>query len=82
MVDVGDVAVLLQPLLVRLRAVGGVGPHRRAGVAAIEHVAELRPVIGRGAGDVPSADEAVAAIDGGMLGWTAPDGIECATMRS
>ena len=42
-VDVGEVAVLLQPRLVLLRAIGGVGPHCRAGVILVQHIAELRP---------------------------------------
>ena len=54
-------------LTIRLGAIGGICPNHRAGIAAIEHVAELGAVIGRGAGDVPAADEAVLAVDPGVV---------------
>jgi len=64
--DVRDVAVLHQ-IVIRLRSVGGVGPHGRASIAAGENVAKLRPVLGRCAGDVPPWDEAVSAINRGVV---------------
>lgn len=42
LMDVTDVAVLLQPLLVLFRAIGRVGPDSRTGVGAVEDIAKLR----------------------------------------
>lgn len=62
LVDVRDVAVLLQPLLVLFRAIGRVGPDSRTGVGALEDIAKLRAVIGRRARDVPAADVTLPTI--------------------
>lgn len=46
LVDVKDLAVLLQPLLVLLQAIGRVGPDSRTGVGAVEDIAKRRAVLG------------------------------------
>jgi len=56
----------LQPGLVDLRAVGGVGPTIGGGVVGGDDLAQHRAVVPSRAGHGPAADEAEGAIDGDM----------------
>lgn len=63
-VDAADEAVLGQELLVDLRPIGRVGPHRAGGVGLVEQpLAEPRALVSRGVAGVPTTDQAVLAID-------------------
>src|SRR5690625_3664125 len=66
-VDLAAEAVPLHEGLVGGGAIGAVGPDRRAGVGGVEQPAPQHPaVVPAGVGHVPSADEAVPAVDAGM----------------
>src|SRR5215210_3480079 len=66
-VDLALKAIPLHERLIRLRAVGAVGPDGRAGVALVEQTAAQHPpVMGRGIGHLPPPDEAVPPVDAGM----------------
>jgi len=66
-VNIRDIAVAVERGLILLRPVSTVGPDLRAGIAPVENIAELRPVIGGSARHAPAADEAVPTVDGGMV---------------
>ena len=61
--DVGDEAVPFEPGFIRLRTVGRVCPHRRACIAPVQEIAELRTVPGGRTRHVPAADEAMVPVD-------------------
>lgn len=66
-VDAADLALRLQPGLVRLRAKGCVGPYIRGDVLRVDQpFAEPRPVMRRRVGDEALADDPVAAVDADM----------------
>ncbi len=66
-VDVADEAVALQPGLVSLRAVGGIGPHAGAGAGGIEEGFAQEPaVVAAGVGDVPAADQPEPPVNAGV----------------
>lgn len=62
-VDTTDPTLGLQPALVALAAVGGIGPDIRGGVVARHHVAQHTPVVARTIGDLAFADEAEGPAD-------------------
>ena len=66
-VDVADEAVALQPGLVPLRAVGGIGPHAGPGVCRIEEAFAQEPaVVAAGVGIVPAADQPEPLVNAGV----------------
>jgi hypothetical protein len=44
-----------------------VGPHLAGGVVLIDQLGQLRPVVAGGIGDLPGADQAVPAVDAGVI---------------
>ena len=66
--DAADEAVPFEEHLVRLRAVGRVGPHRARRVGLVEQpLAQPRALVGRGVGRVPAPDQPMLAIDRDMV---------------
>ncbi len=66
--DAADEAVPFEERLVRLRAVGRVGPDGARGVGLVEQpLAQPRALVGGGVGRVLAPDQPVLAVDGDMV---------------
>ena len=62
-VDATDPALRLEPFLVALAAIGGIGPDVRGGVVLGHHVAQHPPIKARAVSSLALADEAEGAAD-------------------
>lgn len=67
LMDVRLQAIVLQPCLIGLRAIGAVGPDRRCRIVRGHDVPELGAVMGARTRHRPSSDEAVRPVDAGMV---------------
>lgn len=65
--DVRLQAIVLQPFLVGLRAIGAVGPDGRGRVILGHDVPELSAVMGARTRHRPSPDEPMRPVDAGMV---------------
>lgn len=67
-VDLAGHGVVLQPGLILLRPVGGIGPYAGCQVGLVDQaLAQPRPVMGRRIGREMLADDPVATVDGHMV---------------
>lgn len=60
-------AIVLQPFLVGLRAIGTVGPDSRGGIVLGHDIPELSAVMGGRTRHRPSLDEPMRPVDAGMV---------------
>lgn len=67
LMDVRLQAIVLQPCLIGLRAIGAVGPDRRCRIVRGHDVPELGAVMGARTRHRPSSDEAVRPVDARMV---------------
>ena len=65
--DLAAQAAVFQERLVLGRAIGRIGPDIAGGVALVDEIFQLRPVVARGVRRRPGPDQAMGAVDADMV---------------